>query len=281
MEAFFRKQHTRHYYYGDADADPLTQAVTPLETAIASHTDLVQLVVALGATVNRATVNSLGRYTRAETRRSFLDWVQFGIAVINKQLREEEEKDKVKGKDSEHDANLSGWKAVAAQMQHAWNRESYILDAKEREEKLARQKKEDEEQRRKRLAVKAFFADVERLLVSKGAKTYNEVYPDSEHKSTASLVQVSSSGYPFSIMAPVTTALKTKYYQFSTNYSRPAVHMHLNEKYDELYEAAYMGDNETVQRLCLPPEGTTSDGGPLQITVEAATSANEYQRSGM
>ncbi|KAF5369314.1 hypothetical protein D9758_002726 [Tetrapyrgos nigripes] len=257
------KQQQRHYY--SQDSDPLTQAVTPVEVALATHTELVQLVVSLGGTINRGTLSSLGRYVSPQNRRSLLDWCQYGIAVINKQLREEEEKLKEKDEDHLEDTSLLGWKAAAAKMQRAWTHETRIQDEKAT-----------------RSAEKAGRRPTEETACSKRIlRRCREVAGlQGEHKSTASLIEVNASGYP-SMSTTSTSTIKTKYYQLSSNYSRSAVHMHLNDKYDELYEAAYTGNNEVVQRLCLPTEGMATESPPLQITVQLAHPTNEYVNTGI
>ncbi|KAK7469254.1 hypothetical protein VKT23_003740 [Stygiomarasmius scandens] len=267
------KSNYRQHVYQDGDA--LAAAVTPAEVTIASHTELVQLVVSLGAVVNRATKSSLGRYVSPDTRRSILDWVQFGIAVLNKQIQDQKEKEEKEKTDTQQNsANLSGWKAFVARI-----RDDNVVNEKEREARLAEQRKRDEQEQRKRMCLKSFFSDVERLLVSKGAKTYNEIYADSENKSTASLLNINVYGYQsYGYTEP---SARSPYRLLSKYYSRDAVHTHLNGKYDELFEAAFSGNNETVQRLCLPPAEVTPDASPLQITVEVAHPLNDYQSTGL
>ncbi|THU93789.1 ankyrin [Dendrothele bispora CBS 962.96] len=268
------KSTNRRYVY--QDGDPLKKALTPAEATIASHTELVQLVVSLGAVINTGTESSLESYVNSSTRRSILDWVQFGIAVLNKQIDEKKAKDSKKGKNrgqsEQENANLSGWKAFAAKILRLLLRDNNasIEEWPWREE----QRRKEEQDHRKRLCLKSFFSDVERLLVSKGAKTYNEVYPDSKQKSTASLLNINSRGHSYKY-GYLESSPKPPYRLLSTNHAKEAVHMHLNTKYDELFEAAFSGDNETVQRLCLPSAGTTSDASPLQITVEVGHPDNE------
>ena len=56
---------------------------------------------------------------------------------------------------------------------------------------------------------------------------------------------------------------------------------HLLTSYDELYEACYVGDNEKIQTLCLPAEGTIHGSILLNISVKTMdSSVNHYNLHG-
>ncbi|THU85257.1 ankyrin, partial [Dendrothele bispora CBS 962.96] len=243
-----------HRQHVSQTGDPLKKAVTPAEVTIASHTELVQLVVSLGAVIDTGIKSSL--WWRSDGWHSILDWVQFGMVVLDEQIEEAEEEE-----EDQSEQENTNWKAFAVKIL----RPRIQVNNTSRGEREEQQRRKDH---RERLCLKSFLSDVEQLLVSKGAKTYKKIYRDSKQKSTA---------YSYSSGSD----LKLTYRLLSTNDAREAVHTHLNTKYDELFEAAFSGDNETVQRLCLPSAGTASDASPLQITVEVGYPDDRYSKTGL
>lgn len=117
---------------------------------------------------------------------------------------------------------------------------------------------------------KAYLEEVRRLLKARGAKTWNDVYPDVE--STASPNH--SGGYESDIDSDSDSddekkSEETAYLYISTDYLRQFVPQHTVSEYDQLYEACYAGDDAKIQRLCLPAEGAGDKDKkrPLNISV--------------
>ncbi|KIK54450.1 hypothetical protein GYMLUDRAFT_63236 [Collybiopsis luxurians FD-317 M1] len=265
-----------HYYnYGNGSAEPLDQIAHPVEVGISGHSDLFQLFIALGASVNRATKQSLGAYGRPEMRRTYLDWVRFAIAWLEKGIIEEK-------KNMEWDAKTLGsvssasspWKTFVAKGFFMWDH-ACVPGSEKAKEMINEKRTEVEKKIRSYNELKGFFGDAERLLVSKGAKTFTEVFPDSE--STAVATQATFLSTQFITHARNATPNFSRYiFMGQHEYdSREPVPSHLNEKYEELFEACWKGDNDTVRKLCLPEE---TKQNALRVSVMVAHPTNQWVR---
>ncbi|KAJ3734551.1 ankyrin repeat-containing domain protein [Lentinula guzmanii] len=272
--------------------EPLDRAIHPIEAALWYHTDLIQLLIALGASVNRATRSSLGIYVDQENLRTYLDWVRFAIAWMDSYISAEKEK-------MEREANFvaSGptpWSTFVSRTIYLSDN-GFLPGSEQQKKKLADTRTESEKNIRKCLALKGFFGDIDRLLALKGAKTYNELFTGSEKPSTATTTistrinyggQISRINYSGPISRinyfgqmyeqPSSTAKYVFLGQYE--HSRDLVSSHLNTRYDELFEACWKGDDISVRRLCLPEEGKQN---ALRVSVTIAHPTNQWQQTNL
>ncbi|KAG7089893.1 hypothetical protein E1B28_011527 [Marasmius oreades] len=108
------------------------------------------------------------RFGGKDSKRSLLEWVQFAIQEVNSSL-EKLDSQSEKIEELKKDEKLSPWKAYCL---------DHLQSLKPRKEITELQKEQNEEQRRIWKNLKVYFTDVERLLVSRNAKTYKEMYPN-------------------------------------------------------------------------------------------------------
>lgn len=229
--------------------EPLDQAIHPVEAGISRHTDLVQLLIALGALVNRPTRNSLGQYVSSETLRTYLDWVRFAIAWMKNAIAKEKAQVEKESKKAEDIISApTPWKALVAKTILLLEGR-YLRNSEKDKAHIAKIQAESETNQVKYLQLKGFFEDVERLLISKSAKSYNELFPQSYKPSTAQAVDNDMG--PFTYAQPPNI---TQFVYLGQHFSSDTVPLHLSAKYDELFEACWRGDDDTVRRLCLPQE---------------------------
>ncbi|KAJ3987613.1 ankyrin repeat protein [Lentinula detonsa] len=254
--------------------EPLDQAIHPIEAALWYHTDLVQLLIALGASVNRATRNSSGIIVDQENLRTYLDWVRFAIAWMDSYISAQKEK-------MEREANFvasapTPWSTFVSKTIYLYDN-GFLPGSEQQKKKLADTRTESEKTIRKCLALKGFFGDIDKLLASKGAKTYNELFTGSEKPSTATTTISTRINHFGQIYEQPSSTAK---YVFLGQYehSRDVVSSHLNPKYDELFEACWKGDDISVRRLCLPEEGKQN---ALRVSVAIAHPTNQWQQTNL
>ena len=114
-----------------------------------------------------------------------------------------------------------------------------------------------------------YFTRAEELLVSRGAKTWRELYPDepaSDDPSKYFRVDVFRSWRPRNNL---------EFYRMTGTYGFEQVPSHLNACYNELYEACCNGDNAKIEELCLPKDGK-SDQQLIQIASRFAESYGRW-----
>jgi hypothetical protein len=230
----------------------------PVETAIARHDDVIELLVALGADVNLPTKQALQYPYSSDNRRSLFDWVCYAVRWMS---------DEISKKQATTESECSivpGWKGYHANLLRANDIVQEKLLAKD-------QATTNKDQALHGLIkIKGYFVDVERLLVSRQAKTWNDLYPEEKDKSTASQ----------SITTPSRASPsegQSQYLRMSGGYAP----QYLSSSYDELYEACFTGNNEKVQQLCLPPSGFKTQAYPLQISVQTVHPVNQWSSTGM
>jgi hypothetical protein len=225
-------------------------AYQTLETAIQDEDDVVQLLLALGAPPNVALKSSLGKYVESRDRRTILDWVEFAINHVTKQIKKLE----VSMSRSRMNVDKKSRKKSFKTFLKNWQKSQ--VDAKETQRREEKAKRHDHRKVGAFKDTKAYLEEVRRLLKARGAKTWNDVYPDVE--STA------SPNHPGGYESDIDTddlddeekkSEETAYQYISTKYSGQFVPQHMVSEYDELYEACYAGDDAKIQKLCLPAEG--------------------------
>jgi hypothetical protein len=121
---------------------------------------------------------------------------------------------------------------------------------------------------------KNYLEDVDRLLVSRRAKTWSEI------KASQNDVATSSFGRRRFFPTPTTPPFeRLKYYTFTTRTSSNLAPKTMDGLYHELYEACFSGDDDKIRRLCLPPAGAKSKTPALQISVRAAGQDGAWQHN--
>jgi hypothetical protein len=216
-----------HYYANNS----LQLAFMPAESAIARCDDVIQLLIALNADISFITKESM------YSPRFLLDWVRFSIQSLSKQIEQAKE-NQVPPPPT---ITTSGWKG------YLHYQTQYFKHLKAKPLSSVAEKRIND-QRRELIEKKAYFVDVERLLVSREAQT-GVVGP-------AKIGMVAPVS-PVDDQTPRYFLLKSGYY------GNTVVPQHLVPSYDELFEACYTGNNEKIQQLCF----TKTKVQPLQIAV--------------
>lgn len=124
--------------------------------------------------------------------------------------------------------------------------------------------------RKQALAFKPYIDEIRALFESRGAKTWNELYPDNlappdAGKNRTTFAQRAYQNATKSALIP----------GYCRNGSVP-VPTHLTTLYDDLFEACWIGDNQRIRRLCLPDDAAADQKELLQITVTAVTDTQSY-----
>ncbi|TFK67259.1 ankyrin [Pluteus cervinus] len=266
-------------YGGAFQAIPPERAVQPLEAAFATQSDVVSLLLALGASVN---IGIKEAHSGEGSRRTYLDWANFYIASVTsaidnmkKTLDEDLETEGGKTpKDEQVDEGetLLPWevyrekqmKKILATTTQGHSKNPYIL-----------------ENHRKNIQAKQWYTEVKKVLSLQDAKSWDDVFPD--QKSTARNI-------PAAVDTRRQKRLRNRgpggtsgyVYMSSYGYSHNGPSSVEGPAYDELFEACFNGDNEKVQKLCLPESG---DGQQplkaLRVTVEVAHPENQYMKTGI
>ncbi|KAH9483204.1 hypothetical protein JR316_0005308 [Psilocybe cubensis] len=253
-------------------------AYQPLEVAIKNHDDLGKLLINLGVTVDFGTLQSLGRYSDVAQRRTIKDWIDMAIVSIENQIASKnvenvEVADSPMAAPDEEDDK--GW--MAYYKKHHNREATPRPHMKEQEAATKRRQARIEKQDLEYMQdIREFLVEIQSLLTAKGAKTWAELYPTVESQAT---IEGGSSRNRRNFRSLVShrtvkpsDTLKISYVHLSpkNSYDRNPVAQHLNSAYEELFEACFSGDNDRVQRLCLPIEGQETDGSsdtPLSAAI--------------
>ncbi|KAK7062773.1 hypothetical protein VNI00_000262 [Paramarasmius palmivorus] len=251
----------------------LDWVVTVLEAAFACYDDVFQLLVPLHATINAPIKASKGRYDESVDKMTLLDWARYGIRHINRELK----------KIDEETDNIGPLQEVQTQPGLKGYYAKYLNDNGDSpriytDQEIEERKEEREERRLKWSQLKTYFSDIERLLVSREAKTYAELFPlEKSDKNRDDFDDEKSEPVGNDESAKEESEKQPTRYRYITEAQYGTgnlVPSHLSEAYDELFEACMKGDNATVQRLCLPAEETQTNQTPLQITVQLSHPTN-------
>lgn len=247
-------------------------AYQPLEVAIRRTDDLSKLLVSLGASVNVGLLQSLSRYTSARDRQTIGQWVQAAWASIDREL-EKDDSVVVDASMSEPESDTattpaSGWKSFHASYRaHLAKRSPKSSDSAaifDTTNRLRRQGIEFLEDTRE------FLSELRDMLVARDAKSWKEVYPDSESDFTGNFPvhRYGSGGHD----TPAKSSFRYVLLSPSYSYDQQNVAQHLTSAYDELFEACYTGDHDTIKRLCLPKNDQETLANlkliPLNISVK-------------
>ncbi|RXW22626.1 hypothetical protein EST38_g3223 [Candolleomyces aberdarensis] len=253
----------------------IDQAFTPLETALSHNDDIFQLLLSLGAAFNIGIKYSKRYYTSAGDRRTIKDWVDRAIELIAEK-KEKFETEIVESKESrpegEAEIILSSWKEYLRKVRTGDKPKEEVDENAEERKKYNRA-----EELMKINSVEGYLVDAERLLTARSAKSWTEVFPDIETILTKTL------GHKTVKDDTVTEKEEQSHYaQLSRSYYSNHITTSLNKAYDELFEAAFAGDNEKIKQLCLPPESGETETGTqlLSVNVQIAVPNDQYTKTG-
>jgi hypothetical protein len=229
----------------------MTKAFMPAGVAVAMHDDVVHLIAALGADLHMPIKLSLQADQPRDKYKTLLDYVRHGIESASKQISEAQES-LVSVREPVLPLDAPGWKGYHARFRQE------VEDVVTCTESSLKQKNLKEKMIRALDGIRSYFVDVERLLVSHNARP--EAFPD----------HVGSLNKNLSVPPmPVADANpQSNYTIFTSGCYQPTAPPHLRDLYDQLMEACFTGDNDKIQELCLPTDGSKPDSQPLQITVE-------------
>ncbi|KAK0448182.1 ankyrin repeat protein [Armillaria borealis] len=234
-------QTTRRQVYNVADT--FKNVVAPIEIALAGRDDILKFLIA----------RSVQRYT--PDKYSLLDWVRFAQSWTDKQIQAIDE--------SNETSALAGTRRTWCGF-----RDQLFADLKRAAESHKKNKRDEE--RFNYLDAKSYLADTESFLLSKGAKTWNEIFPDKPiTNNDLDADALDSSGD------------NERYCQFSgIYYRRDYIPASLNASYDDLYEACFTGNNDKIQQLCLPPESSEITNTLLSMSVYVVNLTSKWSATG-
>jgi hypothetical protein len=228
--------------------------------------DVTQLIISLGATVDFVLKRCWGGYGRRSpvwnVQRTVKDWVELGLKQLTERILDwVSEPSAISPTASQPvDSPKTGWQAYMKEYEDCCLKirtnsatpktglEAKILALEELKDK------------------KAYLLEIQDVLSKNNAKTLHELYPTENPKVGSKPVILTPSSNP---------DREWVYLYWSKGwytYHDERVPQHFIAAYDELYEACYNGDNEKIQRLCLPDGQLEADGveegdSPLSISV--------------
>ncbi|KAJ8080933.1 hypothetical protein PM082_017768 [Marasmius tenuissimus] len=269
------QRNTSRYSYNQTPENRLDMTTPLIENALGIHSDLVQLLVPLGASVDVAIAAARQRYVSKQDKMSLLDWVQFCIDEVDETLANLNKEQAQESKVAKGGPTEDSWKSYCVNYLHMVDNNNGEKSPEEIEE----EKEKTDETRQVWTQVKTYLADMERLLVSRKAKSYNDLYPNDEDKPEHRRKKLGGE----TTVVFDTSGLAIKYEMMDgNNYGRGnSVPQHQVAQYEELFEACWKGDNATIQRLCLPSEGSNTEQSPIQIAAKIGHPTNDWSQTGL
>ncbi|KAL0574269.1 hypothetical protein V5O48_007677 [Marasmius crinis-equi] len=275
----YQSKNNSSYSYQQPPENRLDTTIPLIENALANHSDLISLLVPVGAPVDAVIAAALGRYVQKEDKLSLLDWAQVCIDQVNEELEKAKKELSELGQPKKEQRKVpkdESWKSWCLDYLNV------VDDGNNQRspEALAKEKEEKEQVVRDWAQIKTYLTDVERLLVSRKAKSYNDLRPDDKDKPKPRSKQLETAE-PV-VFDASTVAIKYEHMDANTWGRGNSVPQHQVAQYEELFEACLKGDNATIQRLCSQPEGDDESGkSPIQITVKIGHPTNEYSQTGL
>ncbi|KAF9817272.1 hypothetical protein IEO21_03532 [Rhodonia placenta] len=247
----FRTIRKPQWYY--TNGDYLDRARMPLEAAAQRRDDVVSLLIDAGVDINLPLAITKSYQSQYAPHHTLLDWIQSATHKARA----------AQGKPSEPDtedalqeaarslSGQSGWKGKAGKV--------ILADMKARLPVPTASSNADKERKERAARDVQDYADMlEELLLSQGAKTGYEGKEKPSGEPQRHLWHNTVSNFPeHRRLDPQLRHLST-----------PAA---MAARYDELYEACAMGDNDKIQQLCLPKIDSKTTEPPLQIVVQFGT----------
>ncbi|KAI0325229.1 ankyrin [Cubamyces sp. BRFM 1775] len=224
----------------------------PVEVALAQLDDVASLLVNIGAEYNIGNRDS--NRESSGSKMTILDYVRGVIPALR-----EDAATLLSHADDEYD--VASYRKIAALPGWKGGRGQHLLELAEKKPGYKSSRDEYAERSQKLLQAAEYFEVAEGLLTSKGAKTWKELYPDSE------INQPSRSYYHSTIYIFGYRRLPQSYVKLTGTYGSEEVPAHLVSLYDELFEACCSGNKDKIEELCLPKDGKSRSGSKLlQIT---------------
>ncbi|RPD55207.1 ankyrin [Lentinus tigrinus ALCF2SS1-7] len=237
----------------------------PVETALYKTSDVLETLLNLGADFNIGMRLAYNSYSNENSRLSLLDAVRGMMTAIKKELsmtisKVEQDNDMEK---FEELAEQSGW------MGNHWEEVISILRNSEGKRAdgapmVLGHNEETQKKMKKNLNLTLdFLTKAEELLVSRGAKTWKELYPDQPTTDDP------SNYFRTGVFRSWRSRNDLEFFRMTGTWGFEQVPSHLTARYNELYDACSDGDNAKIEELCLPKDGK-SDQQLIQITSRFA-----------
>lgn len=244
----------------------------PLEISIAKADVIFKVLVSLGADIS-ALLRKSQQYDISEDSdnspnnyQTLLDWVRGARKQAQKKVAEDERPDVEEVPETE-DVGSSGWRAFVESIL----KDTSVVSPQEK----ARREQEKSDYRRRNREVRDYLVEAEALLLSRGAKTYaqlrgkkskqvedeasEETEDDDEERTSKKQRGYMRHFYPI-----------TEY-----DWSSETVLEHTKPLYEQLFRAAWSGDNDKIEELCLPKEDAPVSQSPLQVGVQVKNSEDD------
>ncbi|XP_006457063.1 hypothetical protein AGABI2DRAFT_181422 [Agaricus bisporus var. bisporus H97] len=250
------------HFRGRSDADYMKRTI---ETAICQGEYSVDLLLEVGADANVGTSDTLHDPTR---KQSILDWVVHALEVELPEALGELEKQGITLENNQEEVNAApkkfeSWKEYLEDYQR---RCSFVLE----KIKMDNQKFFKPDLLKNLKKRQAYLQHVRGVLELAGAKTWKDIKEangDSEEDQTPLPVHPTH--------ANESNQVQQKYRYLSSNtWRRLPVPEVQYDHYDELFEAAFKGDDANIERLCTI--GAHSNATPLRVTVETRLDDNKF-----
>lgn len=274
------RAHSNHNYYYSPDVKQ--QIHKPLETSIALADEVVQLLLSLGAEPS-AMLRTSHQWTRSPRRsyqnllQTVLDRTRSARRGAEKKVREDERAALPEAKESAEE--LTGWIKFAKELtSNQWASED------PKPEKTPQQEKQERDQKRDNRDLRDYLVQLEKLLLAQGAKTWAQLEGEEEddddekykHEGTAPPAMWDAPG-----MDGKKKENEISFFSISDHYSRQDVPEHTKPLYHQLFDAAWAGNNEKIEELCLPKEKTPVSQSILQVSVKAQFGTGDHYGAGI
>ncbi|KAL0948908.1 hypothetical protein HGRIS_009017 [Hohenbuehelia grisea] len=249
IKASLGNKSQQNHYYQNSNSTLMSLVNAPIETAIYQYDDIYQLLIILGADVNTWLRTFHTTDTPLFFRKTILDWVHSAKEAVEKRI------DTLRSSPPPEDAaDVDNWDTRFTQYLKSVDNYSTPTNSRAQEE-VDREVSVLGE-------INDYILEAERFIVSRGGKTAQEMHPPPEHIPPASRA---TSEYPTDDTPEIPAQfarINSSSYPMCTN-----VHAHEVEPYRKLFEACYNGDNDEIERLCLPSKSSDTTDPPLQITA--------------
>lgn len=249
----------------------------PVETAIAEGDYIIDVLLEAGAEFNIGTYSAQSSYAAPEDKKTILDWVVYALEVdlpekVKQNKAEREKLDNSAHKTYTSPEKITSWKEYFDDFveRRAVGLNKASTTHNEQQRKNLTEWLEEYEKRRE------YLQHVRLTLESMGAKTWKEIHGSNEeeennmHPISHRLVRGDDGA----------KQLGPRYMFLSKDWRNEWVQQDQNERYDELFEAAFRGDDVKIEKLCVPGDGEDASVVPVQITVEAVMPEDHHHRLG-
>ncbi|KAL0569235.1 hypothetical protein V5O48_012735 [Marasmius crinis-equi] len=284
----YESKNNLHYFDRHLPENRLHMTVSLIENAVANYSDLFSLLVPLGAPVNAVIAAATKDYVHQGDKLSLLDWARVCIDQVNEDIegltkKPSESGNKDQEKKSSKDETWKSWCLDYFQpvVSRRAGRRVYGLEAPNpylSSSDLPTFLSTCDQ-------IKTYLTDVERILVSREAKSYNDLRPNDEGKPESCFEQFETAKRV--VFDASTVAIKYEHIEGNA-YDREnpwrrgnPVPQHQVAQYEELFEACYKGDNAAIQRLCSQPEGDDTGKSPIQIAATIGHPTDEGGQTGL